>query len=57
MKPSSQFRVAVYTVILILYLSKSHIFGKYVPKVIKEFTEEYHNEILVVCYGFLVYYH
>lgn len=57
MKSSSQFKVAVYTAILILYLSKSHVFQKYVPKVINEFAEEYHNEILVLCYGFLVYYY
>lgn len=57
MEPSSQFKVIIYSVIALLYLSESYTFGKYVPKAIRDFAEEYHNEILVVCYGFLIYYY
>jgi hypothetical protein len=57
MKSSSQYKVAVYTIIVLLSLSKSKKLSKYIPKQIKDFAEEYYYEILVVCYGFLVYYY
>ena len=57
MKPSRQFRVIVYSVAALVYLSESKLFKSYVPENIRDFCEKYHNELLFAVYTFLVYYY
>jgi hypothetical protein len=57
MEPSNRLKVRIYGVITILYIVKSDIFGKYVPKRIRELISMYHNEILIACYSIFVYYY
>ena len=57
MKPSSQFRVDIYVVAALVYLSESKKLKKFMPEKIREVFETYHSEILLACYLALVYYY
>lgn len=58
MKPNAQYRLVVYLIISLVYFVKTKWdINKLLPEQLKNFIVSYHNEILFVCYTFLVYYY
>lgn len=57
MQQSDTFRVIIYAIIALVYLSESRLSKFVLPETLNVFLQDYRAEIMMMCYSLIAYYY